>query len=229
MFIAFCCLASGFYAINDVLDAEKDRSHPVKRTRPVAAGVVLPGTAVWTGLALIAASMVIGWAINLPTLLMLAAYAVLQVAYNVRLKRVILVDVTALAIGFALRASAGAAAIEVKVSIWLLLSVFFLCLFLAFIKRLCDLASAERAQAADWQSPAGYDDRDELNWLLAVSGVLAVLTIRDVHAVGPDARPVRREGVGVHAPHAAGGDCDPPVLSPREHGAVRQPAERAVS
>jgi len=176
IFAAFCCVASGFYAINDVLDAQKDRCHPVKRMRPVASGQIAPMTAILTGVALIMLSFLIGWTINLPTLLMLLSYAALQIAYNLRLKRVILVDVTTLAIGFTLRAAAGAAAIEVKVSIWLLLCVFFLCLFLAFIKRLCDLASAERSGAADWTSPAGYDSRDELNWLLSLSGVLAVLT-----------------------------------------------------
>ena len=87
-----------------------------------------------------------------------------------------LVDVVAVAAGFALRATAGAVAIDVRISVWLLLCVFFLCLYLGFVKRLCDLASATAAGCRDWKSPAGYDDRNELNWLLGVSAVLAIVT-----------------------------------------------------
>ena len=142
-------------------------------------------TARTLGAVLIAASIGLGFALAVPLGVVLAAYAVLQASYNARLKRVILVDVIALATGFCLRAIAGGAAIEVPISIWLLLCVFFLPLFLGFVKRLCDLASArreatERGEDADgpgaWRSPAGYDDRLELNWLLAVSAVLTVTT-----------------------------------------------------
>ncbi len=176
-FVAFCLLASGFYAINDVLDAAKDRQHPVKRKRPIASGAVSPGTAVAMGLVLIAVALGIAATVNLALLVTLLTYAALQTAYNLRIKRVMLVDVVTLALGFALRATAGAMAIDVQISVWLLLCVFFLCLYLAFIKRLCDLSSAAAAADDDkWTSPAGYDDRIELNWLLGVSAVLAVVT-----------------------------------------------------
>ena len=85
------------------------------------------------------------------------------------LKRVMLVDVVTVALGFALRAAAGAVAIDVRISPWLVLCVFFLCLYLGFIKRLCDLTSAEARGKGQWRSDAGYDDRAELNWLLGVS------------------------------------------------------------
>jgi 4-hydroxybenzoate polyprenyltransferase len=106
----------------------------------------------------------------------LLAYALLQLSYNFGVKRVMLVDVVAVASGFALRATAGAVAINVQISVWLLLCVFFLCLYLGFIKRLCDLASAEAAGDGTWKSPAGYDDRNEINWLLGVSAVVALVT-----------------------------------------------------
>jgi hypothetical protein len=67
-------------------------------------------------------------------------------------------------------------AIEIQISIWLLLCVFFLTLYLGFIKRLCDLTSAKAMDDNEWSSPAGYDDRIELNWLLGVSAVLAIVT-----------------------------------------------------
>jgi len=175
-FVVFCLIASGFYAINDVLDAEKDRGHPVKRRRPVAAGTVRPGTA--TGLGVVLIALAIGLAYLVAPLLMfvLVLYALLQIGYNFGIKRVMFVDVIALASGFALRATAGAAAMAIPISIWLLLCVFFLCVFLGFVKRMCDLSSAGTEAGSTWRSPAGYDDPLELNWLLGMSGALAVVT-----------------------------------------------------
>ncbi len=175
-FVTFCLIASGFYALNDVLDAAKDRLHPVKRRRPVASGEVAPAAALALSATLIAASFIIA-AMYRPSLaLVLVGYAVLQAGYNLGIKRIMFVDVVGLATGFALRATAGAAAIHVQISVWLLLCVFFLCLYLGFIKRLCDLSSAELEGNTEWTSPAGYDDRIELNWLLGVSAVLAMVT-----------------------------------------------------
>ena len=174
-FAAFCLLSSGFYAINDVIDAERDRAHPLKRQRPVASGAVSPSVAVTLGVACAIGGLGLGWMVNLPLVAILLSYAVLQVLYNALLKRVVFVDVVSIAIGFSLRAAAGAVAIDVEMSIWLLLCVFFLCLYLGFVKRLCDISSAEQAHGIDWRPAAPYDDRNELNWLLGISAVLAVV------------------------------------------------------
>jgi 4-hydroxybenzoate polyprenyltransferase len=174
--IAFCLIASGFYSINDVLDAEQDRLHPIKRLRPVASGEVSPRTAMTLGITLIVSGLIVGAAVNRKLLFVLLLYAMLQAAYNARLKHVNFVDVVCLAIGFSLRAAAGAVAISVELSVWLVLCVFFLCLYLGFIKRLCDLTSAAVKGDTTWRSPAGYDNMTELNWLLGVSAVLAVMT-----------------------------------------------------
>ena len=175
-FIAFCLLASGFYAVNDIADAPQDRRHPIKRLRPVASGAVTPGRALVFGVLLIIVGLAVALAVSRMLLLTLLCYALLQILYNVRIKHAMLVDVVALALGFALRATAGAVAIDVRISVWLLLCVFFLCLYLGFIKRLCDLSSAAAAGDTHWKSPAGYDDRIELNWLLGISAALAIVT-----------------------------------------------------
>jgi len=73
-----------------------------------------------------------------------------------------------------MRAAAGAAAIDVRISVWLVLCVFFLCLYLGFIKRMCDLVSAERAGSA-WKPSADYRGMAELEWLLGISAVMTVL------------------------------------------------------
>ena len=174
-FAAFCLLSSGFYALNDVVDRESDRRHPIKRHRPVASGAVSSKSATILGLSCAAMGLALGWVVNLPLVAVLLTYAVLQILYNALLKRVLLVDVVTIAIGFSLRAAAGAVAIDVQMSIWLLLCVFFLCLYLGFIKRLCDISSATKAQDSSWRPAAPYDNPSELNWLLGVSAVLAVV------------------------------------------------------
>jgi 4-hydroxybenzoate polyprenyltransferase len=173
-FAAFCLMASAFYAINDAIDAEKDRGHPVKRSRPVASGAVGRGTAVALGAALGSAAVVVAGLVGKALVAAVVLYAVLQVLYNGGLKRIPVVDVITIATGFALRAAAGAVAIEVQISLWLVLCVFFLCLFLGWTKRMCDLVSAERAGSA-WRCSADYRGRDELQWLLGVSAVLTTL------------------------------------------------------
>jgi decaprenyl-phosphate phosphoribosyltransferase len=175
-FVAFCLISSGFYGINDVLDVKSDRLHPIKCRRPVASGEILPGVALLFSVALIVAAFVLAASISRSLALVLAMYALVQSLYNIVLKRVMLVDVVAVAIGFALRATAGAVAIEVQISVWLIMCVFFLCVYLGFVKRLCDLSSAHSHGARQWHSVAGYDDRNELNWLLGVSAVLAIVT-----------------------------------------------------
>lgn len=176
-FAAFCLLASGFYAFNDALDAASDRRHPMKRHRPVAAGIIPPRRAMAFGVGCILAGLAIGFAINLLAGAIGLAYIGLQIAYNVRLKRVMMVDVVALSLGFVLRAAVGAAAIAVPLSIWLVMCVFFLCLYLGLAKRLADLTSAQQdAEADGWQPSANYDRSPELTWLLGISATLAIAT-----------------------------------------------------
>ncbi|MCE2884467.1 MAG: UbiA prenyltransferase family protein [Planctomycetaceae bacterium] len=172
-FAAFCLVASGFYCVNDALDAEKDRGHPVKCRRPVASGAISPGAAIATGIVFVAGSFALASAVSAALAGAVGVYAVLQLLYNGGLKRVAFVDVATIATGFGLRAAAGAIAIAVPISVWLVLCVFFLCLYLGFIKRMCDLVSAERAGSA-WKSPAGYRGREELQWLLGLSAVMTV-------------------------------------------------------
>jgi len=173
-FVAFCLVASGFYAINDAIDAAKDRGHPVKARRPVASGAVTVTQAVGLGCTLIAGALAVGFTTDEGLGWAVALYGFLQVLYNLGLKRIAFVDVTTIAAGFALRAAAGALAIDVQISVWLVLCVFFLCLYLGFIKRMCDLVAAERA-GSRWSSSAGYRGREELQWLLGVSAVVTTL------------------------------------------------------
>ena len=133
--LLFCLMSSAVYLMNDLKDREFDRKHPRKKHRPIASGEVTTPQAL--GLALLLALLSLGGAwVAAPALaLVLAGYLTLQVAYSFWLKNIHLLDVIVLSAGFVLRALAGAVALGVPASHWLLLSTFLLALFLALCKR----------------------------------------------------------------------------------------------
>lgn len=131
----FCVLSSAVYLINDVADVGQDRLHPEKAMRPIAAGRLGARTALgWAGFLLVA-GLTGAFAINGYFGAIATTYAGINVAYSVRLKYVVLVDILTVAAGFLLRAVGGAAAIRVPISPWFTLCIFTLALFLAAVKR----------------------------------------------------------------------------------------------
>ena len=145
-FAAYCAASSAAYLVNDLRDAASDRLHPVKRRRPIARGELSVRAATLTagGLVLLAAVLVLP--LGPTALAFLAAFGALQVAYTVRLKHVVLIDVMAIAALFVVRAAAGADAVDVRISPWLLVCTALLALFLALGKRRAELVlvGAER-------------------------------------------------------------------------------------
>jgi 4-hydroxybenzoate polyprenyltransferase len=173
--LAFCALSGAVYAFNDVRDVEADREHPTKRHRPIASGVLSPRTALlWAaGLAITAiagCAALGGW-----VALCASAYLVQNIAYSIKLKHVAFVDVALIATGFLLRVLAGAAAIAVPVSGWLLVCTALISIFLGFGKRAHELAWAEHhgKAAATRAALAGY----RLPVLRVAMYVLAVTTV----------------------------------------------------
>ncbi len=140
---AFCMAASGTYLLNDLLDAEQDRAHPVKRNRPIASGA-LSVPAAWTLLAaLFLAALLLAYYIRPAFLGALLVYAGITISYSFGLKNLIIIDVLLVAIGFVVRAIAGALAVEVAFSNWLVVCTLFLALFLALSKRRHELTLLE--------------------------------------------------------------------------------------
>ncbi len=134
-FVLFCALSGAIYLFNDVADREKDRLHPRKRARPVAAGALAPGAALAIAAVLLAGSLTLGFSLSRGFGLTAVAYAALLAAYSVWLKHLVIVDVLVVSFGFVLRAVAGAVAIDVEISGWLLICTILLALFLALGKR----------------------------------------------------------------------------------------------
>ena len=135
-FLIFCVVASGTYLVNDVVDAESDRSHPVKQLRPVASGALRPGIALGVGSALIATAL--GLAILVGPwgfAVVVAAYAGLSIAYSLRLKREPVIELAVVASGFVLRAVAGGVVARVPLTNWFLVFTSFAALFIVTGKR----------------------------------------------------------------------------------------------
>ncbi len=134
-FVIFCGLSSVVYLVNDVADRDKDRVHPLKRHRPIASGEVSPGLAIGTAVLLGAVALGASYLLRPAFALVALAYVSLQVVYSGPLKHVVIIDVLTIAIGFLLRAVAGAVAIDVPISHWLLILTILGALFLALCKR----------------------------------------------------------------------------------------------
>jgi 4-hydroxybenzoate polyprenyltransferase len=142
-FALFCCLSASAYILNDLIDAESDRIHPTKRNRPIASGALSPRTAGVATIALGMLGLAGAFLAGVEFGLLAAFYLALTVGYSTFLKRVVLLDVIVLAIGYVVRAVAGAVILGVPTSFWLALCTMLLALFLGLCKRRAELASAE--------------------------------------------------------------------------------------
>lgn len=134
-FIAFCMAASATYLFNDLIDMEKDRAHPEKRLRPLPSGQMRPKTAAMLSGVLLLGAMALAWAVRPMFLLALFFYLALTISYSLALKHYLIIDVLAIALGFVTRALAGAIALDVKFSNWLVVCTLFLAMFLGLNKR----------------------------------------------------------------------------------------------
>ena len=144
----FTLATAGLYMLNDAIDASRDRQHPVKRHRPIAAGLVPVGLAVGVGALFSVAALALATLLAWPFGAALAVYLALQIGYSLVLKHLVILDLLAIAVGFVIRAVAGALVIEVPISPWLYICTFLLALFLAVGKRWAELGAEARSSAA---------------------------------------------------------------------------------
>jgi 4-hydroxybenzoate polyprenyltransferase len=183
---AFCLLASGVYLANDLHDRRVDRLHPAKRTRPLAAGELATGPVAAVSALLLAAGLVLAWWVERRAPPLHAAglgavgalgwcviYVALNALYTGLLKRIMLLDLLALASGFAIRAFAGAAALQLVPSRWLVICCFCLAFYLAAGKRHLEQAQLGDAAAEARPMLAPYGPRT-LDRLLVLGGLLAI-------------------------------------------------------
>src|SRR5437588_1076078 len=134
-FFVFCALSGAVYLVNDVLDREQDRRHPLKAQRPIASGALGVNAALAAASVLALGALIVAYSLGLPFLATAAGYLSLLFAYSAFLKHVVIIDALTIAAGFTLRAVAGGAAIDVPVSHWLVLCTTLLALLLVLGKR----------------------------------------------------------------------------------------------
>lgn len=173
-FLAFCALASAVYLLNDLRDRKADRLHPRKRRRPIASGEVGPAAATATAVLLAGGALAAGFWLGATFSIVLLLYLGVNLAYSWGLKNVVILDVMIISLGFVLRVEAGAAAIEVGVSSWLLLCTIFLALFLAFSKRRHELDLLSEEAPAQRQVLSQYSPRflDQMINVVTASAVV---------------------------------------------------------
>lgn len=174
-FVCLCLSAGATYLVNDVWDREADRTHPRKRNRPIASGVVSPGLAVGTAAVWAALGVGFAFAVNRPTGLAVLGYLALTTVYSFFLKHVVILDVLALASGFVVRVIVGAVAIGVEFSSWLVLCTFTLALFLGFGKRRHELVLLE-GNAHSHRPILGEYSLQFLDLMMAVVTGVAVMS-----------------------------------------------------
>lgn len=189
-FIAFCLVSSGVYAINDVMDRDADRVHPIKRQRPIAAGRIAPRGAILAGLVLMVAGLAVASVVNRAVVLFIALYVAINILYMWRLKGIVVLDVFAIASFFVIRLLTGAAAVEVEPSVWLLLCGGLLALYLGFTKRRHELVllgdeSAGHRGVLSQYTPAFLDQISTvLLSVTVVSYIMYTLESATANAVG---------------------------------------------
>lgn len=174
-FLLFCAASSGIYLLNDLRDLEQDRKHPTKRLRPLASGAVDPSAAFGMMVVLLAGSLVGSLFLRAEFAVILLSYVILNIAYSFGLKRMVIVDVMVIALGFVFRAVAGAVVIAVATSPWLILCTLTLALLVGFGKRRHELsllgneAQNHRASLESYSLPF-------LDMMMGISGATAVVT-----------------------------------------------------
>ena len=173
-FGTFCLVASGTYFLNDALDTESDRSHPTKRYRPVAAGVISVPAAMAIGISLMGAALAGGGLLSWKLGLVLAIYVGVQFAYSYYLKHQPVYDLASVASGFVLRAIAGAVAVRVPISEWFLIVATFGSLLMVTGKRLGEYRELGEERGSHRSSLEAYSP-SFLRCVLAVAAAGAII------------------------------------------------------
>jgi 4-hydroxybenzoate polyprenyltransferase len=188
-FVAYCAASSASYLVNDVRDAAHDRQHPVKRSRPIARGELTERVALTLAGLLVVGAFALVVPLGVASILFLATFLVLQASYTLALKHVVLLDVMTIGGLFVVRAAAGAAAVDVRISPWLLLCTALLALFLALAKRRGELVLVGAEATPGRPVLEGYSLAlvDQLVTVVAASTVISyclyTFTARDSKAM----------------------------------------------
>jgi len=172
--IAFCLISSGMYIINDIIDFKEDRLHPQKSKRPIAAGEITVSTALFIAAGALILGEIVSSRLGQEFFIYSTAYIVLNVLYNLRAKHIVIVDVLMVSFGFQIRILAGAASTHILPSLWLLMCVFVLALFLGFTKRRYEF-SILKSDASAHRGVLEHYTAYFLDQIIMISSTLAIV------------------------------------------------------
>ncbi|GAC1472295.1 MAG: decaprenyl-phosphate phosphoribosyltransferase [Isosphaeraceae bacterium] len=173
-FAGFCLASSSVYLLNDVCDRDLDRSSPSKRDRPIASGLVPVSWALAVSACVAIMALATSVALSRICAGLMVAYLVTNVAYSLRLKNTVLLDVGLIALGFVIRVLHGVYAVEVEPTSWIVLCMFFLALFLGFAKRRGEIQGMVDDDASRRPVLAKYRT-SYLDLVLAMTATMAIL------------------------------------------------------
>ncbi len=173
-FILFSITSSVVYIINDIIDIEADKAHPLKKLRPLPSGKISKNNAIIVALILSAAIGFLLFYVNTFFILCILSYFILNVLYSFSFKHIVLLDIFSIAAGFLLRVVAGALIINVEISSWLLLTTMFVSLFLAIMKRQSELKLFQKTESVNTRKVLASYSLDFTNQMatIAASGVI---------------------------------------------------------
>jgi 4-hydroxybenzoate polyprenyltransferase len=174
-FVAFSMVTVFVYILNDILDRENDREHPQKSSRPIASGRVKPSHALILGILFAAIGFFIATFINIASIIIIGTYLLLNIAYSFLLKRVVILDVFIIAIGFCLRVLLGSVAIDVHLGPWMLLTTFSVSLILGFGKRRHEL-SLLGEEAIQHRTSLGEYSRKLLDMMIVIATSITAIS-----------------------------------------------------
>lgn len=183
-FVLFCFISSAVYLLNDVRDVESDRRHPEKRHRPVASGRLGLAAAATASIAITLLVLPPAFLLSVPFGCILLAYGLMNVAYSLYLKHIVILDVMIVASGYLFRAIAGALVISVEISSWLILCTVLLALFMGFVKRRQELILLEAGAAGHRRILDEYTPRF-LDQMIAVVTAGALVSYA-LYTMSPD-------------------------------------------
>lgn len=178
-FFEFCFASSVVYVINDIIDIESDREHPVKKTRPLPSGKISKKSAIYSAVILSVIIIIFLPFFTLAFDILLISYIILNVFYSFKLKNIVIIDIFSIAAGFMIRIISGAVVINVEISSWLILTTMFISLFLGVMKRRSELALVDNKSTRKVLAEYSITFSDQMT-TIAAAGVIICYALYSV-------------------------------------------------
>jgi 4-hydroxybenzoate polyprenyltransferase len=178
-FLEFCIASSLVYVLNDIIDIESDRNHPVKKERPLAAGKISKKSAIYSVITLSIIVILILPLLNIVFDALLITFIILNIFYSIELKNIVIIDIFSIAAGFMLRIISGAVVINVEISNWLILTTMFISLFLGVMKRRSELTLVENVSTRKVLAEYSITFSDQMA-TIAAAGVIICYALYSV-------------------------------------------------